>query len=117
VEHEDQAVREGGVRMPWKYNGSDVAAREENRMRVDGYQLEFCCSYCTPQPPKDFEDPCRGSDGWAFRRAIKAWAEKRGIADYRILANTGYVTDLHGRRVYECWTKIAGKRQTLAKEA
>lgn len=56
--------------MAWNYDGPITAEKSEARLQKKGYVLEFCCTYCGPQPPPDFISPGRGSTGWDFRRAI-----------------------------------------------
>jgi hypothetical protein len=87
------------------YDGSVKWATAELSLSREGYGFNFACTYDT-YIPSDFAFTGKES-GWEIRRKMKAWCEKNGVTDYRVVRNTSYLRDLHGSRVYELWTRLA----------
>lgn len=92
--------------MRW-YDGAYRPEQARQQMQRDGYVCAFVDTYGdgyehVPQVVKDAPD----RDGWAKRRAIKAWAKARGLTDVIPFRATDYLPDLHGKFVYEAWVKI-----------
>lgn len=89
------------------YDGSNRGVEARSRMQLDGYVCAFEDTYgesykYVPKIVKDAPD----NDGWAKRRAIKAWAKEQGFTDVIAFRATDYLRDLHGNFVYEAWVKI-----------
>lgn len=79
--------------------------RVERQWRREGYDIMFACTHGEPCGPIPKAIGYTGLEGgWEMRRKLRAWCKAKGISDYRILRNTGYVRDLHGD-VYELWCK------------
>lgn len=77
----------------------------QNSLVKEGYQYQFACDYSS-SCPSDLSYTGH-ENGWETRRKIKAWCKSKGITDYRILRNGGYVSDLHGDAVYELYVRDA----------
>lgn len=82
---------------------------EEMRLRKLGYRQEWACTYDGGYPSDLVWS--NKLNGWEMRRAIKAWCEKHGVVDYRIVRNRGYQHDLRGDAVYELWVSSNTGRQ------
>lgn len=85
------------------FDGSQRWDVIERQLQAAGYALNFACTYGVRQPD-DFDFDGKES-GWEMRRKLKAWCKSHGISDFQIVRNTSYHADLHGRRVYELWTR------------
>ena len=93
-----------------QYDGSRRWAEVEAALGQAGYITLFACARFD-KPPAELNYTGTES-GWELRRKIKSYCSQNGIADYQIVRNTSYLSDLHGGAVYELWVRRPTKGPT-----
>ena len=86
------------------YDGVHACQDERRSIESSGYVQAFTTLYSDGCCPTEVRKASNGS-GWDIRKSINAWAREKGIEDYVIFRATDYLSDLHGRRVYEVYTR------------
>lgn len=87
------------------YDGVHACQTTRREIERAGYVCAFTTLFSDSSCPTEVLK-CK-HDGWAIRRAMKAWAKSQGVEDYRIFRATDYLRDLHGSATYEMFVKRA----------